>query len=455
MNRGDAERQLYLDAAARGERYLADILGRTVAPLPEAVARLSVLGGALGMDGEDPRRVLAMLDDVGSPATIANSGGRYFGFVNGGALPAARAANVLAAAWDQNGAMRVMSPAAAMLEDTAGAWLLDLLHLPARGSYAFVSGATMGSFTCLAAARHALLSRAGWDAEADGLFGAPPLQVVVSEEVHVSVLKALNLLGLGRQRAVRVPTDGQGRMRADSLPSLDSRTILCTQAGNVNTGSFDPFESICAAARAAGAWVHVDGAFGLWAAASPEHEPLVRGMADADSWATDGHKWLNVPYDCGLAFVRDADAHARAMHLQPAAYLNRDAAREPMYWTPESSRRARSVEVWAALRSLGRRGVAELISRNCRQARRFADGLTAAGYQILNDVVLNQVLVSFGADAKTTRVIDGLQRDGTCWCGGTVWKNRTAMRISVSSWATSDDDVESSLAAMLRIAREQ
>ena len=451
----DLEREVYRDAASRGERYLAAIRARAVAPLPDAVGRLARLGGTLPDEGEDPRRVLAVLDDVASPATIANSGGRYFGFVNGGALPAARAANVLAAAWDQNAAMRVMSPAAAMLEEIAGGWLLDLLRLPADGSYAFVSGATMASFTCLAAARHALLSRAGWDAEADGLFGAPPLQVVVSDEVHVSVLKALSLLGLGRDRVVRVPTDGEGRMRAEALPVLDARTILCTQAGNVNTGSFDPFESLCAAARAAGAWVHVDGAFGLWAAASPAHEHLVRGMSDADSWATDGHKWLNVPYDCGLAFVRDADTHGRAMHLQPAAYLHREAVREPMYWTPESSRRARGIEVWAALRSLGRRGLVDLIGRTCRHARRFADGLEAAGYEILNDVALNQVLVSFGSDETTTRVIESIQRDGTCWCGGTVWKARRAMRISVSSWATSDRDVELSLAAMLRIAGDR
>ena len=447
-----AEQELFLDAAARGAQYLRQIRKRSVAPSAEAITRLSGLAEPLGPKGMDPSRLLATLDELGSPATIANSGGRYFGFVSGGALPAARAANVLAIAWDQNAALRAMSPVAAALEDVAGAWMLELLGLPSSASFAFVSGATMASFTGLAAARHALLMRAGWDVEGQGLFGAPPLQIVVSAEVHVSVLRALALLGLGRERVVHVPTDDHGRMREMDLPPLDSRTIVCVQAGNVNSGAFDPFTTVCDAAREVGAWVHIDGAFGLWAAASPAHASLVRGMADADSWATDGHKWLNVPYDCGLAFVRDAESHQRAMQLQPAAYLSGDALREPMYWTPEASRRARGVEVWAALRSLGREGLAELIARNCREARRFAEGLRRAGFEILNEVSLNQVLVSFGSDDRTRHVIDAVQREGTAWCGGTVWKGRVAMRISVSSWATTDDDVDRSIEAMVAIA---
>jgi glutamate/tyrosine decarboxylase-like PLP-dependent enzyme len=447
------ERELFLDAATRGARYLAGIGDRSVAPDERAIERLPSLGGPLGAKGLGGPAVLALLDEVGSRGTIANSGGRYFGYVNGGSLPAARAASVLSLAWDQNAALRSMSPTAAVLEDVTGGWLLDMLGLPATASFAFVSGATMASFTGLAAARHALLSRAGWDVESMGLFDAPRLNVVVGEEVHVSVMKALGLLGLGRERVVRLPSDAQGRMRADALPPLDELTIVCTQAGNVNSGSFDPFEEICDRAARARAWVHVDGAFGLWAAAAPSLAPLVRGVSRADSWATDAHKWLNVPYDCGLAFVRDAAAHQRAMQLQPAAYLAPDSLREPAHWTPEASRRARAVEVWAALRSLGRDGVAEMIGRSCAQARRFAAGLRAAGYEVLNDVSINQVLVSFGRDDATRRVIEAVQRDGTSWCGASVWRGRAVMRISVSSWATTDEDVDGSLGAMISIAR--
>jgi glutamate/tyrosine decarboxylase-like PLP-dependent enzyme len=288
--------------------------------------------------------------------------------------------------------------------------------------------------------------------EGAGLFGAPPVKVVVSDEVHVSVLRALALLGLGRERLTRVPTDAQGRIRAGQLPPLDDLTLVCTQAGNVNSGSFDPIHDVCEAAERAKAWVHVDGAFGLWAAAAPSLSYLVNGVARADSWATDAHKWLNVPYDCGLAFVRDAHAHQQAMQLQPAAYLPPDALREPVDWTPEASRRARGVEVWAALRSLGRDGIAELLERNCAQARRFATQLQAAGFQILNEVSLNQVLVSFGDDDRTKRIIEAIQQDGTSWCGGSVWKGRAVMRISVSSWATTDEDVDRSAAAMIAIA---
>jgi len=447
------ETALFLDAASRGAAYLSLIRARSVAPAAEDVARLQQLGGPLPQHGTDPSDVLRLLDDVGSPATIANSGARYFGFVIGGAFPVTRAANVLAAAWDQNASLHIMSPTAAALEEIALEWLLDLLNLPRTSGGAFVTGATMANLCVLAAARHALLERAGWDVEAQGLFGAPPLTVVVGEETHVSVQKALGLLGLGRNRVVTVETDSQGRMRVDRLPPLNALSIVCAQAGNVNTGSFDPFAGLCDAANEAGAWVHVDGAFGLWAAASEAHAGFVRGMSEAHSWATDAHKWLNVPYDCGLAFVRDADALRLSMAMQ-AAYLASDAGRDPMQWTPESSRRARGVEVWAALKFLGKSGLVELIHEACRHAMRFADGLRQAGYTVWNDVTLNQVLVSFQSAEHTRAVSEGVQREGTCWCGGTVWKGHTAMRISVSSWATTNDDVERSLTAILRVAHD-
>jgi len=317
-----------------------------------------------------------------------------------------------------------------------------------------VTGATMANFCGLAAARHSLLQRANWDVEADGLFGAPPITVVVGEEVHQSVIKALGMLGLGRNRVVRVPVDAQGRMRADALPHLDPMTIVCLQAGNVNTGAFDPAAAICPAARAAGAWIHIDGALGLWAAASPAYRKHTRGFELADSWATDGHKWPNIGYDCGLALVRQPQALRDAMSIQ-AAYLVHTDQRDPSNFGPELSRRARGVELWAGLRSLGRQGLATLIERTCGHARRFAVGLKAAGCEILNDVVINQVLVSFGDADKTLRVIARLQADGTCWCGSTVWQGKTAMRISVCSWATTTEDVDRSLAAMVRAAAEE
>jgi glutamate/tyrosine decarboxylase-like PLP-dependent enzyme len=362
------------------------------------------------------------------------------------------AANWLAGAWDQNAALFAQSPAASRIEDIVSQWLLDIFALPKSCGVGFVTGATMANFTALAAARHALLSRAGWEVEERGLFGAPEITVVVGAEVHASMLKALSLLGFGRKRVVTVPADDQGRMLADRVPKLDDRTLIAIQAGNVNTGAFDPAAEICERAHRAGAWVHVDGAFGLWASAAPHRARLLTGFSGADSWATDCHKWLNVPYDSGLAVVRDAE-HLRAAMTVRAAYLQMGEHREPWQYTPEASRRARGVEVWAALRSLGRRGLAEMIERNCRLASRFADGFRQAGFEILNDVVLNQVMVSFGDAEKTRRVIHGVQEEGTCWCGGTEWHGQAAMRVSVSSWATTEEDVDRSLAAILRLAK--
>ena len=381
------------------------------------------------------------------------AGPRFFGFVIGGSLPVTLGANWLAGAWDQNAVLYRATPGAAYIEQVALRWLIDVLKLPAGCSGAFVTGATVGNLCALAAARHVVLKRAGWDVESQGLFGAPRITVIVGEEIHPSVTKSLGVLGLGRNRVVKVPVDNQGRMRADQLPVISGPTIVCVQAGNVNTGAFDPIAEICRKAHAAGAWVHVDGAFGLWAAAAPARAHLVAGIADADSWATDAHKWLNVPYDSGLAFVREPHALQAAMAITAEYLPTQTEQRNPADFTPELSRRARGVEVWAALRSLGRAGLADMIERNCAQARRFADKLSAAGCEILNDVVLNQVLVVFGDAEKTKRVIQGIQDEGTCWAGITVWQGRTAMRISVSSWATTDADVDLSVAAILRVAR--
>ena len=443
--------KLLTDAAARAVRYLHDVQRRRVSPDAAMLAALQGFEKALPDKGLAPEEVLAELDAHGSPATMASTGGRYFGFVIGGSLPVALAANMLAGAWDQNAGLAITSPVAATLEEVVSRWLVDVLQLPESTACGFVSGDTMANFCALAAARHALLAREGWNVAERGLYGAPEITVVVGEEVHVSIQKVLVMLGLGRNRVVTVPVDSQGRMRADSLPEINGPTIICTQAGNVNTGAFDPVGDICERVEGSGAWVHVDAAFGLWARVSKKLAHLADGTDKADSWATDGHKWLNVPYDSGIVFTRDPKALPTALASQ-AAYLAQGEAREPWQYTPELSRRARGIEIWAALRALGRNGLAELVERNCAQARRFAEGLDAAGFEILNDVVLNQVLVSFGSDERTREVIRRVQEDGTCWVGGTVWQGRTAMRISVSCWATTDEDVEASLDVMRRLA---
>jgi len=444
--------ELLFDVARRAAHYTSEAQKRRVAPSDEAVASLARLGGPMPHNPSDPAAIIALLDEFGSPATVISTGPRYFGFVIGGASPASLAANWLAGAWDQNAGMVITSPVAAKIEEIAAGWMCEIFGLPSDCGVGFVTGATMANFTGLAAARHFLLQRAGWDVEEQGLFGGPPITVVVGDEVHVSVLKALSMLGLGRSRVKTVPADGQGRFRHDQLPPVDDRTIICIQAGNVNTGAFDPAGEICRHAHEAGAWVHVDGAFGLWAAAAPSRAHLMQGVSDADSWATDCHKWLNVPYDSGIAFVRDAGSLRGAM-MVTAAYLKTGNV-EPCYHTPEASRRARGVEVWAALRELGRLGLAEMIERNCRLARRFGDGFKKAGYRVLNDVVLNQVMVSFGDADTTRRVISEVQKDGTCWCGGTEWQGQTAMRISVSNATTTEEDVDLSLEAITRIAQK-
>jgi glutamate/tyrosine decarboxylase-like PLP-dependent enzyme len=432
---------LLRDAAERATRYLEGLPERRVAPDAADLAQLAELGGDLPSGAMREPDVLALLDRAGSPATVASAGPRYFGFVTGGALPVTVAANVLAGAWDQNAFSRIVI-----------GWLVELLGMP-PGSYgALVTGTQQANFCGLAAARSALLARAGWNVEERGLNGAPSLRVVAGAQAHATLLRAVSLLGLGRSNIETVAVDDQGRMRAELLPPLDERTVLCIQAGNVNSGAFDPAKPLCAAARAAGAWVHVDGAFGLWASVAPRRSHLAAGIEAADSWAVDAHKWLNTPYETGVVLLRNPEHLAAAMSLS-AAYMPSPGS-APVDYTPESSRRARGVAVWAALRCLGRSGVSSLIERCCSLAERFAARLENGGCEVLNDVVLNQVLVAFGDDDATRHVIQAVQDEGTCWCGGTEWHGRAAMRISVSSWATTAADVDRSADAILRLASQ-
>jgi glutamate/tyrosine decarboxylase-like PLP-dependent enzyme len=444
--------QLLADAARRAQDYLAAIGERHVAPSQAAVARLDALDFALPEKGISPREILARLDDVGSPATVASAGPRFFGFVVGGALPIAVASSWLVDAWDQNAGLRALSPVAARLDDVALRWLSEIFRLPAGAGGGFVTGATMANAACLAAARDATLQKIGWDAAALGLVGAPAITVAVGAEAHTTVHKALGLVGLGRERVVRLPVDDQGRVVPESLPELEPPAIVCLQAGNVNSGSFDPFPPLIGWAHRQGAWVHIDGAFGLWALASAEFDRYTDGITDADSWACDAHKWLNTTYDCGIALVREKGDLFDAMRAH-AAYYVESSEREPAHYTPQSSQRARGVEVWSVLATLGRDGIAELVSRTSAMATRFADAMRSAGFEVRNEVVLNQVVVSFGSDAMTDAVITAVQDEGTCWCGPTIWQGRRAMRFSVSGWATTSDDIDRSAAAVVRVAR--
>jgi glutamate/tyrosine decarboxylase-like PLP-dependent enzyme len=445
--------ELLRQAAETARRYVQGIGERRVSPTKRDLDSLAKFREPFPDASGNPVQILEELNEIGSPATMATTGGRYFGFVNGGTLPASLAANWLAGAWDQNAALRAMSPVAAELEEVVLRWVCEAIGLPQTCEGGLVTCATTANFAALAAARHALLARAGWNVADDGMFGAPPIDVVVGDEVHASILKALSLAGFGKKRLTRVEADDQGRMRGDKLPPLNERTILCIQAGNVNTGAFDPAAEICARAHEQGAWVHVDGAFGLWAGVSPKYRHLTTGFEHADSWATDAHKWPNVNYDSGIVLVKDGAALRAAMTVT-AAYLVAGTQREPMHHTPESSRRARGVELWAGLKSLGRDGLCSLIERTCAHAKTFADGFRRAGFQVLNDVVINQVLVSFGGAEITEKVIRAVQENGTSWCGGTVWQGKSAMRVSVSSWATTDADVQLSLETIVRLARE-
>jgi glutamate/tyrosine decarboxylase-like PLP-dependent enzyme len=453
-------------AAEHALRFLAGLRERPVRAAAGLEELRAALGGPLAGGGIEPARVVDELARAAEPGLIGSAGPRYFGFVIGGGLPAALAADWLAAAWDQDAGLYACGPSAAVAEEVAAGWLLELLRLPKDASVGFVTGGQMANYTGLIAGRHAVLARAGWDVEEAGLAGAPRVHVVIGAEAHVTIVTALRMLGLGSRDIKRVAADGQGRMRADSLRAVlagcDGPTLVCSQAGNVNTGAFDPFEEIVPAGREHGAWLHVDGAFGLWAAASPQMRPLVRGVEGADSWATDGHKWLNLPYDSGIAIIRNPEAH-RAPFRAAASYLmqTRGGERDPQEYVPEFSRRARGFAVYAALRSLGRDGVADLVERCCRLARRMAERLREGdGVRILNDVALNQVLVRFepaghDADAFTKAVIARVQEDGTCWLGGTRWHEQQAMRVSVSNWSTSEQDIDRSAAVILRAARQE
>jgi len=457
----DDRSSLLARAAQLGSRYLEGVADRPAGATAPGKELRAALGGPLPEAGTEGLAVLEALDAAAVRGTCATQGPRYFGFVTGGSLPAATAADWLVSAWDQNGAVYALSPLVSVVEEITAGWLRDLLGLPASTSAGFVTGAQMANFTALAAARHQVLRNAGWDVEANGLPGAPAIDVLVSEESHYTISMALRLLGLGAATARRVPSDGQGRMRPAELARMLTGTagpcIVCAQAGNVNTGAFDPIADIAAITRTRGAWLHVDGAFGLWARVSPALSGLVQGLETADSIATDGHKWLNVPYDSGIVLCAHPGAHRAAMTLA-AAYIVADAAeRDPHEFVPEESRRARAVPVYAALRTLGRDGLIALVERNCAQARRMAGNLARhPAVRILNEVVLNQVLVRFeapGADADvlTRAVIAGVQAEGTCWLGGTTWHGMAAMRIAISNWSTTDEDIDRSAEAIIRV----
>jgi glutamate/tyrosine decarboxylase-like PLP-dependent enzyme len=436
-------------AAQLAQEHLAGLADRRVGAALSYEDAVAALDEPLPEHGEDPVAVIEHLAATAGPATVASPGPRYFGFVTGGALPAALAADWLVGAWDQNAFSRVSSPAAAAVEAVVERWALEALGLPRDATVGITTGATTANFTCLAAARHAVLERAGWDVEADGLFGAPEVRVLVGEQVHASLLSALRYVGLGADRAERVPTDDQGAMRAEALRLDDRPTIVCAQAGEVATGAVDPLDAIADVAREHGAWLHVDGAFGLWAAASPRYRHLTSGAERAHSWAVDAHKWLNVPYDGAFSIVADRASVRAAMSMR-ASYLPDEEGREPIDYVPEASRRARSLPIYAALRQLGRSGIAELVDRCCALASRLAAAMEELdGADVLNDVVLNQVLVRFADSDEVTRaVIEQVQNSGEAWLGGTVWDGRAAARVSVSNWSTTEADIDRLAAAL-------
>jgi len=468
QDRLTALRDLLARAEAHALTFLESLDSRPVMPRRSMDDLRASLGGPVPPDGEDAGRVIDLIGREGHLASMASAGPRFFGFVIGGSLPVALAADWLTSAWDQNTGLYVAAPAASVMEETAARWLVDLFGLPTQSSVGFVTGGQMANFTCLAAGRHEVLRKAGWDVEARGLIGAPATNVVVSAEAHATIFAALRLLGLGvPPDSHRVPTDTQGRMDPDALEALLAQlppgpTVVCAQAGNVNTGAFDPLAAIAAACERRGAWLHVDGAFGLWAAAAASLRSLVDGVALADSWAVDAHKWLNVPYDCGVAICRHPAAHRASMTVNAAYLVPGDGdARDGLDWVPEFSRRARGIAAYAAIRSLGRSGVEDLIEHSCRLARRFASRLaTQDGIRVLNDVVLNQVLVRFDGDdaargdARTRAVVSAVQKDGTAWLSGTTWHDMAAMRISVSNWSTTERDVDRTLESILSAAQQ-
>jgi len=447
------------EAYERATAYLDGLPERRVGPRATAGELREALGGPLPAGPTDPRKVIARLAEGVEDGLLPSGSGRFFGFVFGGATPASLAADWLTTTWDQNAGLYAASPAAAVVEEVAAAWLVELFGLPTGTSVGFVTGAQMANFTGLAAARHEVLRRAGWDVERDGLVGAPPIRVLAGAERHDTIDRALRFLGLGTNCIVPIAVDDQGRMRVDALEASltdDAPQIVCAQVGNVNTGAIDAVRDICERAHEHQAWVHVDGAFGLWATVSEQLRPLVDGIELADSWASDAHKWLNVPYDSGLVLCAHPEPHRAAMSIR-AAYLIQDenGERDPMDYNPEFSRRARGIPVYAAIRALGRSGIAEIVDRCHAMAQRFADALRAEGVEVLNEVVLNQILVRFGDDELTRRVVAAVQREGTCWMSGTTWQGTAAMRISVTNWTTGAADIDRSAAAVVRCLRDQ
>lgn len=442
------EKQVMKQAEQRSFDYLSSVGQRNVYPTQAALDGLRGFDEALPEHGCDSSQTLAMLDTLGSPATVVTNGPRYFGFVVGAALPAAAAAERLMLAWDQGAAMAMTSPACASIEEVARRWLLEILDLPSESGIGFGTSATACGLTCLTVARSQLLLRAGWDLHEQGVHGAPLIRVVVSETVHVTILKALRILGFGQQQIIKAPVDQHGRIDPERLPALDAMTILCLQAGEVNTGEFDPFSALIPRARQAGAWVHVDGAFGLWARASALKQAHTAGVEEADSWTVDGHKWLNTPYDCAMSICRDADALAQAMNSDAAYASGSKNAQKNL--TLEFSRRARGVPVWAALRSLGKSGVAAMVERHCAMARELATLLKGAGLNVLNRVVLNQVVVQGRTDHETTAIRLAVEKSGEAWFGPTVWKGSAAFRISISSWRTEKADIDRLFLAIVK-----
>jgi glutamate/tyrosine decarboxylase-like PLP-dependent enzyme len=443
------DHDLLEDADRRGRDYVASAGTRRVFPDDTAIAGLTRFAEVLPESGTSPAATIALLDDVGAPATVASTGGRYFGFVIGGTLPVAAAAERLALAWDQCASSFDNSPVADAIEQTAARWALDILELPAASAVNFGTSATACGLACLTAARRALLARRGWDFDRDGLAGAPPVRVVIGAAAHITVRKALRLMGVGTANIIEAPVDAHGRIDPEQLPPLDASTLLCLQAGEVNTGESDDFATIIPRARAAGAWVHVDGAFGLWTRASATRRVLTEGVEAADSWTVDGHKWLNTPYDGAMGICRDASALSAAMNSD-ASYATAPSTSQKNLGI-EFSRRARGIPIWAALRTLGRSGVADLVDRHCTQARRLATGLSAAGYSVLNRVVMNQVLVRLESDEATRRVREAAVASGETWFGLTTWNGRVAFRLSVSSWATTDHDIDATIALLGRL----
>lgn len=448
MYRDFRDSALFQKAQAYGFEYLANAFEREVFPTNEALEAMHIFDESMPVEGADAMEVVEQLNTFGAPATVSQVAGRYFGFVNGSAVPAGLAAKLLASFWDQNAAMQVISPIASRLEQVVEGWLKEIFDLPETTAAGYVSGTSMATFCGLAAARYRLLERQGWDVTEKGLFGAPNVRVVTGRQAHSTVIKALNLLGFGKENIEWAEVDDQGRVVPETLPPLDSRTILILQAGNVNSGAFDPLAPLCEAARSAGAWVHVDGAFGLWAGAARALRDLTLGMEKASSWSVDGHKTLNTPYDCGIILCADREALVSALHMS-GSYIVLGDQRDGMFFTPEMSRRARIIELWSTIKYLGRTGIDQMITRMHERSVQFRDELLAAGFEILNDVVFNQTIVSCGSDALTESTLKHVQQARVCWAGGSRWQGRSVIRISVSSWATTESDVTRSVKSFI------